>query len=322
MNKYKQLSYEQRCHIYILKKSQLSQRKIASLTGVNQSTISRELSRNSGGLGYLQNQAQTKCDYRRKSAVKAVKMTRESINLIETQLREQWSPEQVSGWLAKTHSINISHERIYLHVWADKQAGGNLYTHLRRQGKKYVKRGSSKRSRGQIKDRVSIEERPDIVDERSRIGDWEIDTVIGKGHSGAIVTIVERKTKFTVAAQVNSKHANAVTLATIKLLKPYKSAVLTITADNGKEFANHKEITKALGAPVYFCHPYRSCERGLNENTNGLLRQYWPKCTDFKKVKQRDVVKIVTKLNQRPRKILQYDTPADLMSEHIKMLAA
>ena len=209
-----------------------------------------------------------------------------------------------------------------MHVWADKQAGGNLYTHLRRQGKKYVKRGSSKRSRGQIKDRVSIEERPDIVDERSRVGYWEIDTVIGKGHSGAIVTIVERKTKFTVAAQVNSKHANAVTLATIKLLKPYKSAVLTITADNGKEFANHKEITKALGAPVYFCHPYRSCERGLNENTNGLLRQYWPKCTDFKKVKQRDVVKIVTKLNQRPRKILQYDTPADLMSEHIKMLAA
>ena len=322
MNQYKQLSYEQRCHIYILKRSQLSQRKIAELIGVNQSTISREVNRNSGGVGYLSAQAQRKSRYRRHQAVKAIKMTDRVVDMIEKKLREDWSPEQVSGWLAEEKKIGISHERIYLHIWSDKRAGGGLYTHLRRQGKRYIKRGSKIRSRGQIKDRVSIEERPMVVDDYSRVGDWEIDTVIGKGQSGAMVTIVERKTKFTVAAQVPDRKAETVTQATLKLLEPYKSAVLTITGDNGKEFSYHKEITKVLGAPVYFCHPYRSCERGLNENTNGLLRQYWPKNTDFKKVNQREVAKVLRKLNRRPRKILNYKTPADLMSKHIKAIAA
>ena len=196
------------------------------------------------------------------------------------------------------------------------------YRHLRRNGKRYNKRSNGKTSRGQIKNRVSIDERPDVVEERSRVGDWEIDTVIGKGQSGALVTIVERATRFTVSAQVDSKHAAVVTDAVITLLTPYAGAVHTITADTGKEFAYHERMTEALGAPVYFAHPYHSWERGLNENTNGLLRQYWPKATDFNQVADDEVERVVNELNDRPRKVLAFHTPAELMENHMAAIAA
>jgi IS30 family transposase len=151
---------------------------------------------------------------------------------------------------------------------------------------------------------VSIDERPAIVDEKTRVGDWEIDLVIGKGHSGALVTIVACAMSFTVSKRVNGKSANIVTAATISLLEPYKAAVLTITADNGKEFAYHEKMTTALDVTVYFADPYSSWQRGLNENTNGLLRQYWPKKTDFKKVTHRNVTSVIVALNNRPRKNL------------------
>ena len=259
---------------------------------------------------------------RRKEACKPSKMTPEMIATIESKLRIQWSPEQVSGWLLDKHEELISHESIYLHVWADKRSGGDLYTHLRHQGKKYDKRRNGKSTRGQIKNRVSIDDRPQIVDNKSRVGDWEIDTVIGKGHSGALVTIVERVTNLTVSKQVNGKTAAAVTKATIALLKPLKAVVHTITADNGKEFAYHEKVSDALGVEFYFAHPYSSWERGLNENTNGLLRQYFPKKTDFKEVTQADVRRAVNRLNARPRKYLDFKTPGDLMAEHRAALAA
>ena len=169
---------------------------------------------------------------------------------------------------------------------------------------------------------MSIDERTLVVEDKSRIGDWEIDLVIGKGHSGALVTIVERKTSFTVSARVDDKSAKTVTAATIALLQPYKDAVLTITADNGKEFAYHEEVTKNLECGVYFADPYCSWQRGLNENTNGLLRQYWPKLTDFKKVSHSEVESVIVKLNDRPRKKLKYQTPAKLMAEHMVAIAA
>jgi len=169
---------------------------------------------------------------------------------------------------------------------------------------------------------VSIDDRPSVVDDKSRIGDWEIDTVIGKGHSGALVTIVERVTNFTVSAQVNSKSAADVTHATIELLRPFKDVVHTITADNGKEFSYHEKISAALCAEVYFAHPYSSWERGLNENTNGLLRQYFPKDTDLKKVTHSEVRRAVNRLNSRPRKGLDFKTPGRLMSDHRAALAA
>ena len=319
---YNQLTYEQRCQISALKKRDCSQREIAETIGVSQSTVSREFARNSGARGYRHKQAQEKTAQRRKAAVRPTKMTPAMINAIESKLRMEWSPEQISGWLLEEREQLISHESIYLHIWADKRAGGDLYTHLRRQGKKYDKRRNGKSTRGQIKNRVSIDERPSIVDDKSRIGDWEIDTVIGKGHSGALVTIVERKTNFTVSAQVNSKSAADVTQATISLLRPFRDVVYTITADNGKEFAYHEKISEELGADVYFAHPYSSWERGLNENTNGLLRQYFPKDTDLKKVMQKEVRRAVNRLNSRPRKGLDFKTPSQLMNDHRAALAA
>lgn len=290
--------------------------------GVSQSTVSRELKRNTGDRGYRYKQAQERTTLRRKEASKATKMTEVLIAKIESKLCIEWSPEQISGWLLQEQNELISHESIYLHVWSNKQSGGDLYTYLRRQGKKYDKRRNGKSTRGQIKNRVSIDDRPRVVDDKSRVGDWEIDTVIGKGHSGALVTIVERATSFTVSKQVEGKTAAAVTLATIALLKPLKGVVRTITADNGKEFAYHEKISKELEAEFYFAHPYSSWERGLNENTNGLLRQYFPKSTDFKKVTQAEVRRAVKRLNTRPRKSLDFKTPGDLMAEHRAALAA
>ncbi len=188
----------------------------------------------------------------REEARKATKMIPELTNLIEDKLAEKWSPEQISGWLLKEHLILLSHECIYQHVWTDKARGGELFMNLRRHGRKYHKRSNGKTNRGQIRNRISIDERPVEVDAKSRVGDWEIDTVIGRGHSGALVTIVERVTQFTLSAQVENKSAEAVTEATIALLKPYTAALHTITADNGKEFAYHEKITKELGAQVYF----------------------------------------------------------------------
>ena len=319
---YSQLTYEQRCQISVLIKRGDSQREIADAIGVSRSTISRELARNTGGKGYRHKQAQEKADQRRKDAVEPSKMMPEMISLVESKLRLDWSPEQISGWLLDDQELLLSHETIYLHVWTDKKAGGELYKHLRRQGKKYDKRRNGKSTRGQIKNRVSIDDRPEVVDDKSRIGDWEIDTVIGKGHSGALVTIVERVTNFTVSAQVNSKSAADVTEATITLLRPFKDVVHTITADNGKEFAYHEKIGKALSAKIYFAHPYSSWERGLNENTNGLLRQYFPKGTNLKNVTQLEVRRAVNRLNSRPRKGLEFKTPGQLMNDHRAALAA
>ena len=322
MSNYKQLTYEQRCQIEVLNKSGMTQREIADTVITSQPTVSRELKRNTGQRGYRHKQAQCKTKERRRNATKAVKMTDSMIAKVEQKLSEKWSPEQITGWLCDEQRESVSHERIYQYVWEDKRAGGELYTHLRRHGKSYHKRSNGKTSRGQIRNRVGIEERPDVVDEKSRIGDWEIDTVIGKGHSGALVTIVERATQFTLVANVPNKSAEAVTAATIELLSPYKGALHTITADNGKEFAYHEQLTAELGAAVYFARPYHSWERGLNENTNGLLRQYWPKNTDFKKVAGKDVLAVVTQLNQRPRKTLGFKSPEVLMQNYMAEQAA
>ena len=319
---YKQLTYEQRCQIYALKKRDMSQQVIADTIGVSQSTVSRELSRNSGERGYRHKQAQETSDDRRMLAAKATKMTPKMIALVESKLQLKWSPEQISGWLLEEREELLSHETIYLHIWVNKRTGGDLFKHLRRKGKSYHPRSKGQAGRGHIKNRVSIDERPVIVDEKGRVGDWEIDLVIGKGHSGALVTIVERATSFAVSTRINDKSAHTVTQATIALLTPFKDMVLTITADNGKEFANHEQITSTLGAQVYFADPYCSWQRGLNENTNGLLRQYWPKDTDFKKVPAKKVTAVIIELNDRPRKKLGYKTPAKLVVEHMAAIAA
>jgi IS30 family transposase len=309
MSNYKQLNQAQRYQIEILKKAGKNQKEMAVLLGVSESTISRELKRNQGKKGYRPKQAQIKADNRKKQAAKALKMTPALILLIEARIRLDWSPVQVSGQLEDELGILISHERIYQHIWADKRHGGNLYTHLRQCHKKRKKKYGSKDKRGQIRNRVSIDERPAIVAEKTRIGDWEIDTVIGQNHQGALVTIVDRVSKFTLIKKVDSKHAEVVTAATIILLQPYLNKTLTITADNGKEFAGHETIKEQLSANVYFAHPYCSWERGLNENTNGLIRQYFTKGSSFENITDDEVEAVMNKLNHRPRKTLKFKTP-------------
>jgi|TARA_B110000116_G_C16689752_1_gene514649 IS30 family transposase len=309
MNKYSQLTEVQRYQIEALKKAEKNQKEIAMIIGVTASTICREFKRNTGQRGYRPKQANIKALIRRKEAVKSVKMTTALITLIETKIKLDWSPEQVAGWLDREKEIKISHERIYQHVWADKLDGGELYKCLRQSNKKRKKRYGSKDKRGQIRNRISIDDRPEVVSQKTRIGDWEIDTVIGKNHQGALVTIVDRRSKFTLIKKVDSKHAGVVTEATITLLTPYLDKTLTITADNGKEFAGHEQMTNELGAAVYFAHPYSSWERGLNENTNGLIRQYFTKGSSFESITDAQVEEVMEKLNHRPRKTLNYKTP-------------
>jgi IS30 family transposase len=305
---YNQLTQATRYQIEILKKAGKNQKDIAVLVNVSPSTICRELRRNTGKRGYRPKQAQAKVDNRRKQAAKPLKMTSVAIGLVDSKIVVEWSPEQISGWLKQEQGIAISHERIYQHIWADKLAGGTLYRHLRHSGKKRKQYGS-KDKRGQIRNRISIDDRPAIVSEKTRLGDWEIDTVIGKNHQGALVTIVDRVSKLTLIKKVASKHAEVVTEATITLLRPYLDKTLTITADNGKEFAGHERIKAALNADVYFAHPYSSWERGLNENTNGLIRQYFTKGSSFENITDKDVDEVMDKLNHRPRKTLNYKTP-------------
>jgi len=322
MSTYKHLTYEQRCHIYQLKKIEWEVKDIAIELGVHKSTIYRELNRNSGNRGYRHKQAQQKAEERQRTARKALKMTNELIGVIETKIREDWSPEQISGWLLEENEILISHERIYQHVWEDKKLGGDLYKHLRRRAKKYQHRGhTGKTSRGQIKNQVSIDDRPDIVEEKGRFGDLEIDTMIGRNHQGALVTVVERATLYTSIALVSHKTAEKVTNATVALLKPFKDYLQSITADNGKEFAGHETISMRLNVDFYFAHPYCSWERGLNENTNGLIRQYFPKDTDFRNLTEKEINRVMEKLNNRPRKSLGFKTPKEMFFGNLKTAA-
>ena len=227
---------------------------------------------------------------------------------VEQLLREDWSPEQISGWLTREEGVSVSHERIYQHVYEDKRRGGDLHRHLRCQKPRRKRYGHYDR-RGQIRERVSIDERPEVVEARSRIGDWEADTVIGKLGGAVLVTLVERRSRLSLIALAPNKTAEAVKAAILKVLQPLSAQVHTLTYDNGKEFAYHMEIAKVLKADGYFAHPYHSWERGLNENTNGLIRQYLSKGTDFNKLTDRQVLEIMDKLNNRPRKCLGYKTP-------------
>jgi IS30 family transposase len=319
MGAYKQLTYEQRCQIPVLMHSCDSQREVAEIMGVHPSTLSRELNRNTGQRGYRPKQAHRFADERKEDGRQPHKMHDERWQQIEELLRLEWSPEQVSGRLAKEEDFRVSPEWIYQYIWKDKRAGGDLYKHLRQQGKKRNKRGKANAGRGFIKNRVGIEERPEVVDEKSRVGDWEIDTVIGKNHQGTLVTLAERVSLFTLSASSGNKTAAAVTQVAVELLKPFKALVHTITADNGKEFAYHEKIAEKLTTSVYFARPYHSWERGLNENHNGLLRQYFPKSSNLKLVTDDEVLHAVNRLNHRPRKTLGYRTPAEVMSEHMKL---
>jgi IS30 family transposase len=309
---YKQLTYEQRIEIYALLKAGLNQTIIATLIEVSKSTVSREIKRNTGHKGYRPKQANQRALENRQNADKRVRFTDEVKADVKKYLKQDWSPEQVSGWLKKNNKPSVSHETIYQFIIDDQKDSGELYKHLRLGRRKRRKRIKSNDHRGQIPNRVSIDERPALVDNKERVGDWEIDTIIGKNHKGAIVTAVERITKFSCMGRVPKKEAPLVTRALIDMLKPYKNLIHTLTGDNGKEFSEHERIAKELQAEFYFAHPYSSWERGLNENTNGLIRQYFPKKTCLINVSDELVSIVQDKLNDRPRKLLNFETPKNL----------
>jgi IS30 family transposase len=323
--KYTQLTLTKRYHISTLIKEGYNQKEIANEIGVHPSTICREfqkfraINKSTYSAESMQIEAKKNHIYKPKRSA----MTNVIEKYVRQSLKKDWSPEQLVGRMKIDINQTISHETIYQFIYANKAHGGVLYKYLRHKNKKYHKRTNEYQRRGIIKNRISIDERPTIVDAKVRIGDWEIDTVIGKDHKGALVTLVDRKSKFAIIRRVKSKHADVVTEATIELLQPLKKFTHTITADNGKEFAYHELIAKALDAKVYFCDPYSSWQRGLNEHTNGLIRQYIPKKSEFENISKEEIVTIQNKLNHRPRKSLGFKTPFEVfMKEFSKEMAA
>lgn len=307
---YTQLTREQRYQIYALKKAGHTQAETAALVGVHESTISRELRRNRGGRSYRPGRAHELAAARRR-ATHGPRISEQTWEVVESLLRMEWSPEQVSGRLKLEGRETVSHERIYQHVYAEKRAGGTLHLCLRCQRERRKRYGKASR-RGQIAGRVGIEQRPRVVDAKRRVGDWEADTIVGRRGRGALVSLVERKSKLVRLCWVERKGAEEVARASLEILSPLACKVLTITSDNGGEFAHHARIAAGLGARFYFARPHASWERGVNENTNGLLRQYFPKRHDFATITEAEVERVAERLNERPRKTLGYRTPNEV----------
>jgi IS30 family transposase len=307
---YTQLTCEQRYQIYALMKASHNQTQIALIVGCHKSTISREVRRNRGRKVYFAKLAQVLARRRRRRS-HGPRIAAKTWQLVERLLRQEWSPEQICGKLKREKRPAVSPERIYQYVYADKRRGGTLYRHLRSQ-KKQRKRYGGYIRRGQIPNRVSIEKRPQIVASKRRFGDWEADTIIGARHKGALLSFTERKSKLIRLAKLESKNAEELCEASIVLLAPLAAKVHTITVDNGKEFCEHEAIAVALQTRIYFAHPYASWERGLNENTNGLVRQYFPKKYDFSQITEVELQRVEELLNNRPRKTLGYRTPNEV----------
>jgi len=307
---YTQLAREQRYQINILKKAGHKQSYIALMIGCHKSTISRELQRNRGRKGYRHYQAD-ELAYSRQCEAYHSRIAWQTWQEVERLLRQDWSPDQISAHLKRAQQPSVSHEWIYLYVYADKRRGGTLHRHLRSQ-KKQRKRYSGYLRRGQIPNRTSIDKRPQIVASKGRFGDWEVDTIVGARHKGGILCAVERKSQLTRLRKLATKSAAEMKDNTIAVLAPLAAKVHTITVDNGKEFCEHELIAAGLQARIYFAHPYSSWERGLNENTNGLVRQYFPKKYEFAKITDQDLQQVEDLLNNRPRKTLGYRTPNEV----------
>ncbi len=316
---YAHLTEHERYLIDPMEKAGLSLREIGRRLGRSGGTISRELKRNRPveRWAYTSYVAQELAAVRRRQSKSAVKMKRPGLaQYVKQGLIRGWSPEQISGRLKRDHprdaSMRISHEAIYRWVYAEP---ASWWRDLRR---KHWRRRPRMRGigckRGQIIDRVGIERRPAVVDRRSRLGDWESDTLQGRPGGGGLATHVERKSRYTVLARLPDRTARQFARRSLAALRRVAgpSRCKTLTADNGKEFASFKELERGLGFKVYFADPYAAWQRGLNENTNGLLRQYFPKGTDLAAVTARRVAAVEAALNNRPRKCLGYKTPAEV----------
>jgi len=314
---YAQLTRDQRYQIYRLKKAGDNQSEIAIAIGCHKSTISRELQRNCGPKEYYPKQAH-KLALERQCEASRTLITAQTWQRVERFLRLDWSPEQITGRLKLEKQRSVSHEWIYQYIYKEKRRGGTLHQHLRSQ-KKQRKRYSGYIRRGQIPNRTSIEQRPKIVASKRRYGDWEADTIVGGRHKGGILSAVERKSKLTRLRKLATKGAAELRDNCVALLKSLAARVHTLTVDNGKEFCEHEQIAAALQARIYFAHPYASWERGLNENTNGLVRQYFPKKSDFVPITNAELKRVAELLNNRPRKTLGYRTPNEVFFKQRKL---
>ena len=311
------ITQEQRYTIYSMLAQDYKQDDIAAVIQKSPSSVSREIKRNSDKRNgeYKADLAQKKYEQRHKEKPKVIKFTSYMQESVEALLKEEFSPEQIVGVMKLKNKEIVSIERIYQHIWIDKANKGSLFEHLRRKSKRYRKRGSQKDSRGRIKNRKSIDDRPKVVDEKLRFGDLEVDLIIGANHKEALVTINDRVSGFLKMKKVRSKQAERVREVIEELLLNWKPYILTITSDNGKEFTQHQEIAKTLEIDYYFAHPYRSWERGANENLNGLVRQYFPKKSSFTNLTDKRIQEVANKLNNRPRKRLGYETPEFIMKK-------
>lgn len=313
---YQQLTQEQRYQIFAYREAGLSLREIAQRIQAHYSTISRELRRNvNPGEGYHPARAHQLSDQRRRKAFKMTKRLPCIINWVKDRLLDEWSPEQISGFLGLFASpeYRVSHEWVYRYIQDDQRQGGSLWTYLRLFSRRTYNRRLKKRAGCHlIPNRTGIEQRPDSVEQRLEVGHWEGDTILHGHRKSGLVTLVERRSGFLVAGRLKTFQAGSTADQIIHLLKPYQEGVQSLTFDNGVEFAQHDRVAHSLEAATYFCDPYRSSQRGSNENTNGLLRQYFPKKTDFNQVTQQQLEEVVEKLNNRPRKRLGYRTPAQI----------
>lgn len=299
-----------------MKQAGHKQSAIASAIEKDKSVVSRELKRNADGRSGKYGSDLAERKYRSRQAKKTKKKlyTPEVKAMVEGLLLLKYSPVQIVGHAGLKGLPCVSHERIYQDIWADKKRGGQMYLDLRSQGKRYRKRGASKDSRGIIKDRVGIADRPAVVGERARFGDLEIDTVIGKNHKGALLTINDRATGMVKIRKLEGKNAAQLASKAVEALREWKPFLHTITSDNGKEFAEHAFISAELGVGFFFARPYHSWERGSNENLNGLIRQYIPKKTDFSSIDDQYVAFVEKQLNERPRKRFEFLSPLDIFN--------
>lgn len=314
-----QLSLSERYEIFAFKKQGICNSEIARTLGRDKSTISRELKRNADGRSknYRPELAHRKAAHRHLQKNKYKAFTAQMQENIIYWLEKDYSPEQIKGDAVNNKRPCVSIERIYQFIWQDKKEGGKLYRHLRTRGKKYQKRGDKKAGRGLIPNRTCISQRPEVVDKKNRIGDLEMDLIIGKGHKGALLTINDRATGVLRMGYIKGKEAVDIEKKAIALLEDSAPFLRTITTDNGKEFANHEKIAEQLGIDFYFAKPYHSWERGANENLNGLVRQYFPKGTNFDNIDEQAVKVAENILNNRPRKRYGYLSPNEVFAKAI-----
>jgi IS30 family transposase len=310
MTNYTHLSQDERYDIYIDLNSGLSKTEIARKHNRHRSTLYRELSRNKGLRGYRPKQAQEMS--RQRHYQPSSTLTAFALDYIRYLLCKKWSPEQIGGALRARGWLDVpSYEWIYQFIYKDKKQGGDLYMHLRQQ-KTYRKRGyKSNDRRGSIRNRRSIHERDELINQRKRLGDFEGDTIIGKGHKGAVVTLVDRKSLYLMMSPLAFRTSVA-TIEQCKVHLKYNQAY-SVTFDNGKEFASHQQL-EGVGIEVYFADLYHANQRARNENTNGLIRQYLPKSMALDQVSLEQTSAIAAALNNRPRKSLNWLTPAEVMA--------